>query len=77
MAMSISDILAAFLAFGLLHLGGYHGHAGWRWLFLFEVRLFHSGLYGIALLIQKSGVADTSHWTGFLHTHAPKSYSDQ
>lgn len=36
-AMSIADIIAAFLGFGLLHLRGHLGHAGWRWLFLVEV----------------------------------------
>lgn len=37
-AMSLSDTLAAFLAFGLLHMRGVHHYAGWRWLFLIEVR---------------------------------------
>lgn len=36
-AMSIADIIAAFLGFGLLHLRGHLGYAGWRWLFLVEV----------------------------------------
>jgi hypothetical protein len=36
-AMNISDILSSFLAFGILHLRGYGGFAGWRWLFLLEV----------------------------------------
>lgn len=36
-AMSVADIIAAFLGFGLLHLRGHRGHAGWRWLFLVEV----------------------------------------
>ncbi|KAE9375244.1 MFS general substrate transporter [Stipitochalara longipes BDJ] len=35
-AMSISDVIAAFLAYGLLHLRGVHGKSGWRWLFLIE-----------------------------------------
>lgn len=36
-AMNIADIIASFLAFGLLHLRGVEGQAGWRWLFLIEV----------------------------------------
>lgn len=36
-AMNIADILAGFLAFGLLHLRGVQGQSGWRWLFLLEV----------------------------------------
>ncbi|CRG88663.1 putative transporter YIL166C [Talaromyces islandicus] len=35
-AMSIADILASFLAFGLLHMRGVLGQSGWRWLFLIE-----------------------------------------
>lgn len=35
-AMSIADVLAAFLAYGLLHLRGLHSYSGWRWLFLIE-----------------------------------------
>ncbi|KAE8441368.1 hypothetical protein EG329_005471 [Mollisiaceae sp. DMI_Dod_QoI] len=38
-AMSISDVLAAFFAFGLLHLRGVDGKSGWRWLFLIEALL--------------------------------------
>jgi MFS family permease len=37
-AMSLADVLASFLAFGLLHLRGVGGQSGWRWLFLIEVR---------------------------------------
>jgi MFS family permease len=36
-AMSLADISASFLAFGLLHMRGVHGQSGWRWLFLIEV----------------------------------------
>jgi hypothetical protein len=36
-AMSCADILASFLAFGILHMRGVGKYAGWRWLFLIEV----------------------------------------
>jgi hypothetical protein len=49
--MSISDTLAAFLAFGLLHLRGVSGKAGWRWLFLIEALLtLVVGLAGFVLM---------------------------
>jgi hypothetical protein len=35
--MSVADILAGFLAYGLLHMRGVSNQSGWRWLFLIEV----------------------------------------
>jgi hypothetical protein len=29
-------IISAFLAFGILHLRGHHGWAGWQWMFALE-----------------------------------------
>ncbi|KAI6032227.1 allantoate permease [Pisolithus microcarpus] len=36
MSMYFCSIVASFLAFGILHLDGVAGEAGWRWLFLIE-----------------------------------------
>ncbi|KAG0240597.1 hypothetical protein BGX31_001848 [Mortierella sp. GBA43] len=34
--LAIANSVAGVLAFGILHMRGVAGHAGWRWLFLFE-----------------------------------------
>jgi hypothetical protein len=36
-ALTTADILSALMAYGLLHLRGVAGAAGWRWMFLVEV----------------------------------------
>lgn len=35
--MSLADIVSALLAYGILHMRGVAGIAGWRWLFMIEV----------------------------------------
>ncbi len=36
MSSNVCSIIASFIAFGVLHLRGTLGKAGWRWLFLVE-----------------------------------------
>jgi hypothetical protein len=40
-----TQIISAFFAYGILHLGGHNGLEGWRWLFALEGML--TGLIGI------------------------------
>jgi hypothetical protein len=35
--MSCADILAGFVGFGIFHMRGVGGRAGWRWMFFLEV----------------------------------------
>ena len=44
-AYAFTYIISAFLAYGILHLRGHHGMAGWQWLFALEGAL--TGLIGI------------------------------
>ncbi|PTD10219.1 putative uncharacterized transporter, partial [Fusarium culmorum] len=61
MSMTAADIVAAFLARGLLHMRGVLGYAGWRWLFLIEGLL--SLLIGLAsFAMMPPGPTETANW---------------
>ncbi|KAK1765846.1 MFS general substrate transporter [Phialemonium atrogriseum] len=60
-AMSTADILSALLAYGLLHMRGVHGQAGWRWLFLIEGLI--TLVVGIfSFLLMPAGPCQTQSW---------------
>ncbi|KAI0513278.1 major facilitator superfamily domain-containing protein [Xylaria bambusicola] len=60
--MFIADILASIIAFGLLHLRGVRGYAGWRWLFLIEGLI--TGTIGIASFVMlPPGPTQTASWS--------------
>ncbi|KAJ5194774.1 Major facilitator superfamily domain general substrate transporter [Penicillium cinerascens] len=61
-AMNVADIIASFLAFGLLHLRGIEGQAGWRWLFLIEGII--TLLFGLAAyVLMPPGPCQTANWS--------------
>ncbi|KAM0411430.1 hypothetical protein ACHAPD_009642 [Fusarium lateritium] len=61
MSMTAADIIAAFLAYGLLHMRGVLGYAGWRWLFLIEGLL--SLLIGLtSFIMMPAGPTETASW---------------
>ncbi|XHG07027.1 hypothetical protein AWENTII_010194 [Aspergillus wentii] len=57
----LSDILAGLLAYGVLHLRGYGGNAGWRWLFLIE-GLFTLTLGVLACILMPASPTQTASW---------------
>ncbi|KAK2054347.1 phthalate transporter [Colletotrichum caudatum] len=60
-AMSTADILSAISAYGILHMRGLEGRAGWRWLFLVEGLLtLVIGIFGFVLM--PAGPCQTASW---------------
>ncbi|CAK7215104.1 hypothetical protein SCUCBS95973_002365 [Sporothrix curviconia] len=55
------EILADIMAYGILHMRGVHGLAGWRWLFLIEGLItLVAGLF--AFLLMPAGPCQTASW---------------
>ncbi|KAI1505731.1 major facilitator superfamily domain-containing protein [Biscogniauxia marginata] len=60
--MFIADILAAVIAFGLLHMRGASGRSGWRWLFLIEGVI--TGTIGLlSFVMMPPGPTQTASWS--------------
>ena len=69
-AMVFADIFAAFSAFGLLHMRGIWGMAGWRWLFLIEVRATHYAMASDHELTRPLGIHDYDFRATFVWSDA-------
>jgi hypothetical protein len=60
-ASALADVMGGFLAFGLLHLRGVDGRAGWRWLFFYEG--FITLIVGFfAFFLMPSSPTSTAGW---------------
>lgn len=60
-ASAMADVIGGFLAYGLLHLRGVDGQAGWRWLFLIEGLItLIAGL--LAFVLMPSSPTSTASW---------------
>ncbi|KAI0158041.1 MFS general substrate transporter [Hypoxylon sp. FL1284] len=60
--MFLADILAAIVAFGLLHMRGVQGRSGWRWLFLIEGII--TGVVGLlSYVMMPPGPTQTASWS--------------
>lgn len=55
--MTVAEILAALLAYGILHMRDVEGRSGWRWLFLIEVRAILKVRLAIIYLMSASRVS--------------------
>ncbi|KAE8352718.1 major facilitator superfamily domain-containing protein [Aspergillus coremiiformis] len=60
-SQAVADVLAGLLAYGILHLRGYAGQAGWRWLFLIEGSLTLV-LAILSFLFLPPSVTQTASW---------------
>ncbi|KAI1414421.1 MFS general substrate transporter [Hypoxylon sp. FL1857] len=60
--MFLADIVAAIVAFGLLHMRGVEGRSGWRWLFLIEGLI--TGTIGLlSFVMMPPGPTQTASWS--------------
>ncbi|PWY94361.1 putative MFS transporter [Aspergillus sclerotioniger CBS 115572] len=58
---SLSGVVASFIAYGVLHMRGVQGRAGWRWLFLLEALIsLVIGLFSFLFLVP--GPTQTATW---------------
>jgi len=76
-AMNVADIIASFLAFGLLHLRGVEGQAGWRWLFLIEVVMISTPIWSSENLTTDIGYNYSYFWSGCIHFDATRALSNR
>ncbi|KAF1808376.1 allantoate permease [Eremomyces bilateralis CBS 781.70] len=60
-ALSITGIIASLLAFGIFHLEGHHGLAGWRWIFLIKGTLTLA-LGIVSFFLMPASAAQTKTW---------------
>ncbi|KAI1103501.1 MFS general substrate transporter [Jackrogersella minutella] len=64
--MFIADIVAAVMAFGLLHMRGVEDRSGWRWLFLIEGLI--TGAIGLlSFVMMPPGPTETASWSRGKH----------
>ncbi|KAI1091747.1 MFS general substrate transporter [Rostrohypoxylon terebratum] len=60
--MFIADIVAAIVAYGILHMRGVEGRSGWRWLFLIEGLI--TGTIGLlSFIMMPPGPTETASWS--------------